>query len=277
MLLRRLAQIGSTVLYNANIISDIPSKYIGSSLCVPGMNCMYCPAAVTGCPLGMAQRIFSGGLKSIPLGVIACLLLFGLLFGRLVCGWLCPFGLLQDLLDKAPLPKIKKNRWSQRLSYLKYVIGIVFVIALPLLYFYTGNKQVHAFCQNLCPVNALTMELFTISYGSFSLSTLLHGGGLVLLLVLFSGLFIFRPYCRFLCPLGAFYGLFHRYALFSVKLDESKCRHCGACMRVCPMDCQKVGDRECISCGACANACKFDAIRLCGTFAKNGRYQAEVS
>lgn len=163
MLLRRLAQIGSAILYNANIISDIPAKYINSGLCVLGMNCMYCPAAVTGCPLGMTQRIFSGGLKRIPLGIIACLLLFGLLFGRLVCSWLCPFGLLQDMLDKAPLPKIKKSRWTRWLSYLKYVIGIVFVIVLPLLYFYTSNKQVQAFCQNLCPVNALTMELFTMS------------------------------------------------------------------------------------------------------------------
>ena len=276
MLLRRLAQLGSAILYNANIISDIPAKYINSGLCVPGMNCMYCPAAVTGCPLGMAQRIFSGGLRSIPLGIVACLLLFGLLFGRLVCGWLCPFGLLQDLLDKAPFPKIKKSRWTRRLSYLKYIIGIVFVIVLPLLYFYASNKQVQAFCQNLCPVNALTMELFTISYGSFSLSTLLHGGGLVLLPVLLSGLFIFRPYCRFLCPLGAFYGLFNRYALLSVKLDEAKCRHCGACMRVCPMDCQKVGDRECISCGNCINACKFGAICSGAALGKVGKEQVKA-
>lgn len=65
-----------------------------------------------------------------------------------------------------------------------------------------------------------------------------------------------------ICPLGAFYGLFNKIALLSVKVDESKCVHCNACLRACKMDIRKVGDYECISCGECKEACKFGAIRF---------------
>lgn len=150
MVTRRLLQICSAILYNCNLISDLPAKYINSDFCVPGLNCRYCPASVAGCPLNFMQRLFADGLARLPLRVLCWLLLLALAFGRFICGWLCPFGLVQDILDKIPAPKIKKNEWTRRLSYLKYVFLAVFVVAVPLGYHLAG-KRFMAFCHWVCP------------------------------------------------------------------------------------------------------------------------------
>ena len=117
MVTRRLLQICSAILYNCNLISDLPAKYINSDFCVPGLNCRYCPASVAGCPLNFMQRLFADGLARLPLRVLCWLLLLALAFGRFICGWLCPFGLVQDILDKIPAPKIKKNEWTRPSVY----------------------------------------------------------------------------------------------------------------------------------------------------------------
>ena len=261
MFTRRLAQICSAVLYNCNLISDIPAKYINSEFCVPGLNCRYCPASVAGCPLNFMQRLFADGLANLPVRILCWLLLLALAFGRLICGWLCPFGLLQDLLDKIPVPKIQKNEWTRKISYLKYVFLAVFIVAVPLGYQFAGRRFV-AFCQWVCPNMPFSNFLMTLSTGGGIRSYMVFNYRFaVLATIIVLSVFLFRPFCRFICPLGAFYGFFNKIALLSVKVDESKCVHCNACLRTCKMDIRKVGDCECISCGDCKAACKFGAIR----------------
>ena len=75
-------------------------------------------------------------------------------------------------------------------------------------------------------------------------------------------MFIFRAFCRFLCPLGALYSLLSRLALLGVKVDGERCVDCGACVRACPMDIRRVGDRECVHCGECIQVCPTKAIRF---------------
>ena len=120
-----------------------------------------------------------------------------------------------------------------------------------------------AFCQYVCPNLPFSNFLMTLSSGgSIRPYMLLNYRFAILAAVIVLSVFLFRPFCRFICPLGAFYGLFNRIALLSVKLDESKCVHCNACLRTCKMDIRKVGDCECISCGDCKAACKFGAVRF---------------
>ena len=262
MFSRRLAQLCSAILYNCNLISDIPAKYINSQFCVPGLNCRYCPASVAGCPLNFMQRLFAKGLGNFPVRVACWLLLLALAFGRLICGWLCPLGLVQDLLDKIPTKKIQKSEWTRRLSYLKYVILVVFVVVLPL-GFQLAGKRFLAFCHWVCPNLPFTNSIMTLwAGGSFRPHMFYSSRFAILVAVILLSVFLFRPFCRFICPLGAFYGLFNKIALLSVKVDESKCVHCNACLRTCKMDIKKVGDCECISCGECKAACKFGAIRF---------------
>ncbi len=262
MLTRRLAQVVSLILYNCNLISDIPAKYINSKFCVPGLNCRYCPAAVAGCPLNFLQRLFAGGFRNLPYLALGWMLLLALAFGRLICGWLCPFGLLQDLLDKIPAPKIPKSAWTKRLSYLKYGILAAFIVVLPFAYHMQG-KRFLAFCHWVCPNLRFSNLLMTLASGNSIRSYMIfHYRFAILAAIILLAVFMFRPFCRFICPLGAFYGLFNKVALFSVKVDDHKCVHCNACLHTCKMDIQNVGDFECISCGECKTACKFDAIHF---------------
>ena len=267
---RRLIQLYCALLYNANLKGFIDGKiWTGRSkaLCVPGLNCYSCPGAVASCPLGVLQNALAVSGTRIGTYVFGILILFGVLLGRTVCGWLCPFGLLQELLHKLPTPKIGKSRATRILSYLKYVILAVFVILLPLYYGLLRHIPVPAFCKYICPAGTLEGAGGLLSNPNNSmlwpmLGALFRRKAVILVIVLLACIFCYRSFCRFLCPLGAIYGLFNRIALIGVKIDADKCTHCGRCVRSCPMDVRRVGDHECISCGECLNVCRDDAVAL---------------
>lgn len=233
-------------------------------LCVPGLNCYSCPGALGACPLGSLQAAL-GKRGRFPAYVLGTLLLFGVVLGRLVCGFLCPFGLLQDLLARVPLPKVKLPRWLDRpLRYLKYVILILLVVLALLL-------KEPAFCKYLCPAGLLEAGLPLTSlnpqYAELR-GTLFYVKLAVLALIVLLALFVYRPFCKYLCPLGAFYGLFNGVGFYRMEVAESKCVRCGKCKAACPMDVDVVhqpNSPECIRCGRCRDACPHQAISVCRT------------
>ncbi len=86
-------------------------------------------------------------------------------------------------------------------------------------------------------------------------------------LVLLSSVYIHRPFCKYLCPLGAFYALFQKVSILRLGLDRDKCVSCGKCEKSCPMDVAVTKDpnsAECIRCGACVRACPAGALSFCG-------------
>lgn len=264
---RKCIQLAAALLYNANIKGFKDVKiYQGElkGMCVPGLNCYSCPGAVASCPLGTLQNALSSVSYRIPLYIFGILLLFGLFLGRVVCGFLCPFGLLQELLYRLPLPKIKKNRVTRVLSWLKYVILAVFVVYIPLYLGIARGMPVPAFCKYICPAGTLeggipliagSTELQALAGGLFSWKVFLLG------LICISAMVLYRSFCRFLCPLGAIYSLFAKISLLGIRVDESRCTGCQACVRHCKMDVKKPGDRECIQCGECREVCQQGAIR----------------
>ena len=155
---RRLIQLCAALLYNLNLKGFAEASiYKGRSkgLCVPGLNCYSCPGAVGSCPLGTLQNALSAMDRKLPFYILGVLLLFGVTMGRTICGFLCPFGLVQELLYKIPVPKIKKNRVTQELSKVKYVILAVFVIILPVVFKAASGLPVPAFCKYICPAGTL--------------------------------------------------------------------------------------------------------------------------
>ena len=262
---RRLVQLYCALLYNANIkgflngtIYNGPSK----AVCVPGLNCYSCPGAVGSCPLGALQNAAASSGAHAGTYILGILMLFGVILGRTVCGWLCPFGMLQELLYHIPVPKIRKSRITRVLSYLKYIVLVVFVIVIPL---WSGLKNVPlpAFCKYICPAGTLegAGPLLANSTGLFSLLGAYFTNKFVILSVIaLACIFCYRSFCRFLCPLGALYGFFCRFALIGLKVDRDKCTGCGACVAHCKMDVCHVGDHECIHCGCCQSVCPAHAI-----------------
>ncbi len=273
---RRLIQLYAALLTNANIKGFFSGNiYAGSTkyFCVPGLNCYSCPGAVGACPLGALQNALAQSGTATPYYVLGIVVLFGLLLGRTICGFLCPVGLGQELLYKIKTPKLQKSRYTRILSYLKYVVLAVFAIAIPLTYGFmdpTVGGPVPAFCKYICPagtfggaigllINPNNADLFGM------LGPLFTWKFCVLCVICVACVFIFRAFCRFLCPLGAIYGFFNKIALLGVKLDKNKCTDCGLCISHCKMDVKRVGDHECINCGECMDVCPAKAISWKGS------------
>ena len=257
---RRLTQVVCALLYNCNFIGFAKGSIFQGEVkgtCVPGLNCYSCPGAIGACPLGSLQSALVSAKYRFNYYVLGLLLLFGVILGRVVCGFLCPFGLIQELLYKIPTKKAKKGTWSQVLSYLKYIILIVFVIAIPLI------MNAPGFCKYICPAGTLEGGVFLVATQEklrLLIGFLFSWKIGLMFVILISSVFIFRSFCRFLCPLGAIYSLFHKVSVCGVKVDEDKCIGCNICVRECKMDVTKVGDRECVHCGECAGHCPKSAI-----------------
>ncbi len=273
---RRLIQLYAALLTNANIKGFFSGNiYTGSTkyFCVPGLNCYSCPGAVGACPLGALQNALAQSGTAAPWYVLGILILFGLLLGRTICGFLCPIGLGQELLYKIKTPKLKKSRYTRILSYLKYVVLAVFAIAIPLTYGLmdpTVGGPVPGFCKYICPAGtfggAIGLLINPNNAGLYDmLGPLFTWKFCVLCVICVACVFIFRAFCRFLCPLGALYGFFNKIALLGVKLDKNKCTDCGLCISHCKMDVKKVGDHECINCGECMDVCPAKAISWKGS------------
>ena len=267
---RRLAQLYSALLYNAHLRGFIDGEiYQGAAkyACVPGFNCYSCPGAVGACPLGSIQNALASTGHRAGWYVLGIILLFGLILGRTICGWFCPLGLIQELLHKIPTPKLKKSRITRALSYLKYVILAVFVIAIPLWYGLAHDMPLPGFCKYICPAGTFEGAMGLLSNPNntnmFSMLGILFTRKFVIMLIIgLACIFCYRSFCRFICPLGAIYGLFNRFNVIGVKVDSNRCNHCGNCVRNCGMDVRHVGDHECINCAKCMEVCNQKAISL---------------
>lgn len=266
---RRIIQVYAALLTNANFKGFAASEiYKNTSevtaytknLCTPGLNCYSCPGAVAACPLGALQNSLGSANKTTPYYIFGILALFGLLLARTICGFLCPFGFIQDMLYKVKSPKVKKSVYTRLLSYLKYVFLVTLVIAVPLIY-----HSVPGFCKYICPAGTslgagglLANDVNSNFYGM--LKYLFTWKFVLLVICIVACIFIYRAFCRFICPLGAIYGFFNKIALLGVKLEKSKCIDCGMCISKCKMDIKHVGDHECINCGECISVCPTKAI-----------------
>lgn len=259
---RRLIQLYSALLYNARLKGFVSGGlYAGKSkaLCVPGLNCYSCPGAVASCPLGALQNAMAASSAGGVAYAAGILLLSGVLLGRTVCGWLCPFGLIQELLYKIPGPKIRKSRVTRVLSFGKYLMLALVVL------FLSAELALPAFCKYVCPAGTLEGALLNLTTRRGAEIAALLGSAFarklaVLIAVLLAAVFLYRGFCRFLCPLGAVYALLGRLSPVGVKTDGSRCTDCGACVTACPADIRRVGDAECVQCGACVDRCPEKAI-----------------
>lgn len=282
---RSLAQALSFLLGNANIHGFFTGTiYQGplKRICLPGLNCYSCPGALGACPIGSLQNGLADPFLRIPFYVLGFLILTGTLFGRFVCGWLCPFGWFQELLYKIPRPGARKKWKPDALSRHRWLkngktIVLFFLVAWPVLSRYRSGYGIPAFCSYLCPSGTLMAGIPLLLKNQAlrdRIGWLFGWKAFILLLIVVLSILIERPFCRYLCPLGALYGFFNRFSLYRVEIDDTLCTRCGICTQHCPMSVPIPFDgngTECIRCGQCASVCPQGAIH-CG-FNKKKKYK----
>ena len=214
----------------------------------PFMNCHGCPFSFFACPIGVMEHAFSiGTISFLTIGII---FLFGGIFGRMLCGWLCPAGFLQELVNKIP---IKKRKIPNFLFYLKYPILFFFVFFLP--FFFTHQPD---FCRFICPVGTFEAGILGIWYDQAlrrMVDWIFYLKVGILAMVIIALFFYRRFFCHVLCPLGTIFSFFNKVSLVQIEVKKENCPdNCNACEKKCPMSLkvqEEINSSSCIRCMEC--------------------------
>ncbi|UCC67521.1 MAG: 4Fe-4S binding protein [Armatimonadota bacterium] len=244
------------------------------------------------CPLGTIGRCLTATWPlALLLPVLAGLVLVGLLFGRALCGWACPFGLIQDLFDRVRILRFDRTRlaksWHERLSGLKYVLLTFFALlalamSLPALANrYAGSLfkaywpdlfQANPFCAVCFPMDASTLATLMRSATLGGIGPYPGVQLLVLAVFLAGSCAIPRFWCRYACWVGATSSLFNHVSLLRLRKRAGSCTKCGNCARACPMQCRRPMDEDregpvtelnCVFCLKCVESCPNKTLSLC--------------
>ena len=265
---RGLIQAGAALLTNLHLPNFLKGGIYqgkGKAVCVPGLNCYSCPAASGACPIGSFQAVVGSSKFNFSYYITGFLILLGVLLGRFICGFLCPFGWFQELLHKIPTKKISTKKLKP-LTYIKYAVLLFMVVLMPMLITNDVGMGDPFFCKYLCPQGVLegAIPLAAVNSGIRAALGALFSWKLgILITVIVLSVLFYRPFCKWLCPLGAFYALLNKVSLFGMKVDKHKCVSCGKCAKACKMDVDvtKAPDHtECIRCGMCVRACPTKAV-----------------
>ena len=275
---RGWVQAGAALLTNLHLPNFFRGRLYqgaGKAVCVPGLNCYSCPAASGACPIGAFQAVVGSSKFRFSYYITGTLILLGVLLGRFICGFLCPFGWFQELVHKLPTKKLSTKK-LRPLTYLKYAVLLVMVVLLPALAVNEVDMGDPFFCKYLCPQGVLegAIPLSLTNAGiRAALGTLFTRKLSILLAVVVLSVVFYRPFCKWLCPLGAFYALLNKVSLFQMQVDPNKCISCGKCAKACQMDVditKTPNHTECIRCGMCVRACPTHAVAFRYGFG-NGR------
>jgi len=277
---RLWVQAFGALIINGDLKNFVDGKiYQGplKQVCLPVLNCYSCPGALTSCPIGSLQAIGNQPNFRLSYYVVGILFLSGILLGRWFCGWLCPFGLIQELIYKLPIKKIKlKMNLDNLFRKIKFVFLFVFVLFIPSFVLDQFGIGFPAFCKFICPAGTLEAGIpLIISNPSIrnSLGVLFNWKLLLLILTILGSALIFRFFCKYACPLGALLGLFNKISIYHLQCSDA-CIDCGACSRVCKMNIKPNLDSnsiECIRCADCVKICPVKALDFKNSFIPNNK------
>ena len=183
----------------------------GKAVCVPGLNCYSCPAASGACPIGSFQAVVGSSKFSFSYYITGFLILFGVLLGRFICGFLCPFGWFQDLLHRIPGKKLSTKKLKP-LTYLKYVVLLLTVCFLPVFAVNDVGMGDPFFCKYICPLG--------VFYAWMNRVSLL-------------GIRVDGQQC---ISCGKCAGVCKMDVEITKTPDHGECIRCGKCINVCPVD-----------------------------------------
>ena len=269
----QVAAVGYSNTYIGNFVSGQIYKGRWKQFCNPGMNCYSCPAARLACPIGAMQAVSGSMNFKLSFYVIGFVLALGVVFGRAICGFFCPFGLIQELIYKIPFPKKKLWKW---LTYVKYVLLAVLVVIMPVTMVNELGMSSPAFCEYICPAGTLEGGIPLLSTHPelrATLGAMFSVKACILIITLIGCLSVCRFFCKVMCPLGAIYGLLNKVSIYHMECNKKTCVSCGKCHNICPMAVDPVknpNSAECIRCGKCVASCPKESLALKFVYGKKG-------
>lgn len=220
-------------------------------------------------PMESVVKVFKSmvGLYPDPyIKVIAFIFFIALavIGNKLICGWACPYGALQELIFSLPVLKRLKNRVKLPFAITNTVRSGLFLVTLLLLFGIIGDKKGFVLYHSLNPFNLFNLEFETAAIALTVIITLALSFG------------FYRPFCRFICPFGLVSWIAEKFSVFRVRIDHNRCTNCGSCIKVCPTGAAKglvmnsKSGEDCFSCGRCLNKCPVDAIKYGMVIHKKG-------
>ena len=251
--MRRIAQGISLAAFNLGIL------FQQKAVCIPILHCHSCYLASFACPIGVLGHYAS--YLILPFLAVGIIGVIGALLGRALCGWVCPFGLIQELLYKIPSPKFRFPPWFR---LLKYPVFVGSVLLVPI---FVGVLSPWFFCR-WCPVATFEAAIpNAIARGGFEDTASAFVRLSILGIVLVTAVISHRAFCIGLCPIGAMMAPFNRISAIYLRRNPAKCTECGACVSACPTrqvaDVKRGilpgdSDLECILCMDCTKKCPHD-------------------
>ena len=191
----------------------------------------------------------------------AFFLVLAVVGNKLICGWACPFGALQELIYSLPMLR-KMKRKKLPFAWTNTIRAGLFLAMLLFLFGVVGGREGTVIYHYLNPFNLFNLRFETISIL------------LTIIVFLAASFFIYRPFCQLICPFGFVSWIFERFSIYRVRIDEGKCVQCGTCIKACPLDAAKgrvAGSKlpaDCFSCARCLNVCPTDALQYKSIFKK---------
>lgn len=184
----------------------------------------------------------------VLLALITILIASSLIVGRIFCGYACPIGTVQELAYWFPSRKlVMKNR------KIAFIVQTIAVLA-----FFLGGAL------SLSVLGALGVkEFFQLDLANLTF--------LIFAVLILASIFLYRPFCRFLCPFGYFSGLMAGRSMFKMVRSEG-CNNCGSCSKKCPTGQVKGSNEEgdCFLCLRCVDVCRKDAMKYSIMKSKKG-------
>lgn len=215
-------------------------------------------------PMEGVVKVFKSmvGLYPDPTAKVIAFLFFialAVIGNKLICGWACPFGALEELIYSLPIfKKIKKRKLPFALT--NSIRAGLFVVMLLFLFGIVGGRKGMVIYHYLNPFNLFNLDFETLSIL------------LTVIVALLASFVVYRPFCQFICPFGFLSWIAERFSLVRVRIDKETCTQCGACIQACPLTAAKgivygkTFSADCFSCARCLNVCAFDAIHYTSLF-----------
>ncbi len=218
-------------------------------------------------PMEGVVKVFKSmvGLYPDPVAKVIAFIFFIVLAvvgNKLICGWACPFGALQELIYSIPiLKRIKQKKLPFALT--NTIRALIFITMLFFLFGVIGGRKGMVIYHYINPFNLFNKDFDTVSIA------------LTVLVSLLGSFLFYRPFCQFICPFGLISWIAERFSIVRIRIDKDKCTQCGACIKACPLEAAKgrvqgkILPSDCFSCARCLNVCSFDAIQY-GPVFKSG-------